>query len=237
MADKPRKSRVRGAQNIKVRETWPYPIPQLDWIDRLNFVRQQIGDRGVAILTGISLEDPSYKTVRRWAAGSRIPQVGTYNVVNTEYARLQKSLEKFRLVNVPEEIRSLIAGKITPRYLSKLNSFLRVIRPYILRKAPAEGLPPNSSATRRMRLPVYIQTMDDSGNAKAPAKQAIALILMLVTDLQLNETHTEVNLIRYIDKPSLVLFKNAIDTWINGLPADQPYKAWVVQGVWFSYAG
>lgn len=230
---KQRKSRVRGAQQIKQRDKWPYPIPQLDWIDQLNFVRQVMGDRQVAVMTDVSLTDPTYKTVRRWAAGSRIPQASTYNTVIAAYAKLQ---QRFKLVDVAAEIRSLIEGEIKSRYLSKINAFLRVIRPYILRKEPAEGLPPSPEAADRLETPVYVRTVDESASNRPPGKQAIALILLAVHDTQLNETHTEINLIRYIDKPSLTLFKNAIDTWVKGLPANQPYKTWLVRGVWFSYA-
>lgn len=246
MADK-RRSRVRGAEHFKQRTDWPYPLPHFEWAERLNFVRQQIGDRQVSVLTGVSLTDPTYKTVRRWAAGTRIPKVEIYNAINQEYGRLQKRLTKIHLVDVPSEIRGYLSptamGKVRGyswietlgRYVSKVNLFIHRTRPYAFRREPPVGFDPASLPASRMIDPVYMRTCDNGGDVKKPGRRCAACIVVHVVDLKLKTMHMETYVMWREDSPSLSTMKNAIDTWIEGMPKNVPYKAWTVVGVWFSY--
>lgn len=230
-----RQSRVRGAERIKERRDWPYPIPEYEWIERLNQVRRKIGDRNVAIITGVSLSDPTYKTVRRWAAGSRIPKADTYQRINAEWEKQESAVP---LINVPVEIRGELQGEVTARYHSKVNLFARSIRPYIYRKESAEGMSPSAEAAERMRNPIYYRTCDETGNSSPPLRFAVAVILVHVYEVSGGRStlaKTEVYLIWREDSPSPSLLKNAIDSWIIGLPNNVPYKHWEVVGVWYSY--
>ncbi len=230
-----RKSRVRGAQKIRERPDWPYRIGEYAWIERLNFIREELGDRNVAILLGYSLIDPTYKSVRRLAAGQRIPNRERYEIINRKFTELQR---KIGLISVAEEIEKLIINKdqFLNRYRSKINLFLRSVRLFIMRKKSAEGLVPEiDHPDEELIEGMYIRTCDSRGYNHAPSKRAWVVMVLHVRNGD-EEMHTEIYLIRREDAPSLELLRNAIDTWINDLPRNLPYMVFIARGVWFSYA-
>lgn len=247
-----RKSRVRGAKQIKERPDWPYRIGEYAWIERLNFVRVELGDRATSILLNYSLSDPSYKSVRRLAAGQRIPDPPRYKAINRKFNELKRKLVE--LISVPEEIENLIINKeqFLDRYRSKINLFLRSIRPFVMRKKEQpDGLVPEiEHPDAELIEGKYIRTCNGRGYNHAPSKRAWVLILVHVersagtpprtggytfTNDE-EEKHTEIYLIKREDAPSLGLLRNAIDTWIDDLPHEFPNITFVVRGVWFSYA-
>lgn len=230
----PRKSRVRGASKPVERADWPFEMTQTEWRDRLNFVRQTMTDRKVAELTGVSTNDPTFKTVRRWDAGLRNPSRKVYETIIAKYDELKALLGELKLVEVAPMIRRGILGEVKNRFLNKVNVFLHSIKPnHIYQREEPVGMTPDPEAAARMQIPTYISVCDNLGFAQADGKEFVVLIVMTVLDE--GGTHTETALIQMIDHPSLTLGQNQIDTWIKGLPQNLSYKHFLIYGVWYSY--
>lgn len=234
-----RRSRVQGARQIKQRSEWPYPIDQYEWTGDLNFIRQQLGDRQVSILLGYSLSDPSYKSVRRLAAGTRLPNGERYSLIVAKAKELRGRLD-VRFVEVAAEAYGLLTKDAILKSKNKIALFSRLVRPFNYRRDPPEGWVPEPD-NQEVYDGIYTQCCDQSGNHQPPSSAAAGLVVVHRYVSHDNGAtweldNTEVGFLWREDTPSPGLVRNWIDTWLNRLPRNLNYKAFQVMGVWWSYA-
>lgn len=229
---KEQKSRVRGAEKIKVRP-WPYAIDQFTWIDRLNYIRREKGEAWTSRLLGYT--DQSFKSLRRLASGDRRPNRERYEKINETYNRLRRQRA---LIDISREIEDLIKevnNEIDPRSREKIEFFLNHAEKYHYRRPEPFGLPASPSAAEKMSPPYWYHRTVNIKNQKHPSAE-VALGLALLYIVEKNQPDKlKASLIMFPGHPSEELFRKRVDTWIEDISEPTDYLAVTVRILYYTY--
>lgn len=230
--------RIRGTTNIKVR-AWgsgkgknfrPYKISQYEWISRLNYLREKLGNYKLATRLGVSTSDPTYKTIRRWASGDRIPSREIYEEINYLYSR-----HKPDLIALKTDVEKSILTRVFRTVQNKVNLFYRASKTFVFIDPAGKNNIRRDKNFRHPTPPIYKRMVDGSGRVIPEQNRAVVMISYFENNKKTKSKWQKMGWITREDRPSISLLKNAIDSFIERFPYQPDYLEIIITGVWFTY--